>query len=157
MNTVVCDIDGVLVDLKERLPYFLNPNTDWNEYYKTKFEDKPIKPIVDLVKTLSINHTIVFCTGRRERDRHYTQLWLSQYFDLSKTPLLMRPDDDERPDMVTKPELLAKWIKEEESKHRWGGITLKVFVDFILEDRNSMVAKWRELGYTVLQPALGDF
>jgi hypothetical protein len=30
-------------------------------------------------------------------------------------------------------------------------------IAFVLEDRNSMVKKWRELGLTCLQVAEGDF
>ena len=57
----------------------------------------------------------------------------------------MRKDGDYRHDTEVKPELLAK-----------KGIN-PTDVWFILEDRDSMVAKWRELGYRCLQVADGKF
>lgn len=56
---------------------------------------------------------------------------------------------DTRHDTVVKPELLEKAFKEDRID--------KSKVLCILEDRNSMVRKWRELGYTCLQVAEGDF
>lgn len=59
--------------------------------------------------------------------------------------LLMRKDGDWRHDTEVKPELLQK-----------ASITPdKVY--FILEDRDSMVAKWCELGYRCLQVNDGKF
>ena len=57
----------------------------------------------------------------------------------------MRKDVDFRHDTIVKPELLEK-----------EGIKLED-IAFVLEDRNSMVAKWREMGLICLQVAEGDF
>lgn len=62
-------------------------------------------------------------------------------------PILFREDGDTRHDMVVKPELLEAYMKENYKKPPFA----------IFEDRDSMVAKWRELGYTCFQPAEGDF
>jgi hypothetical protein len=59
--------------------------------------------------------------------------------------ILMRPDGDKRHDTEVKPEMLNKF-----------GVDLNE-IAFVLEDRNSMVAKWRELGLKCLQVADGDF
>lgn len=164
MKFVIVDIDGVLVDLKERLPYFKDPNTDWEAYYKVKFNDQPISNVVELVKNLKHCHVpgfakeykVIFCTGRSERDRSYTEMWLRYQGLISfDFVLLMRPDGDERPDSMVKPQLLSEYFKKS-GYSAWSKHPIQD-VAFILEDRNSMVAKWRELGYTVLQPALGDF
>lgn len=56
-----------------------------------------------------------------------------------------RPDGDHRHDTEVKPELLAN-----------AGVGPKEVL-CILEDRDSMVAKWRELGYRCLQVAEGKF
>jgi hypothetical protein len=61
------------------------------------------------------------------------------------TNLLMRPRGDRRDDPTVKPELLvARGIVPENTA-------------FILEDRNRMVKRWRELGFTCWQVAEGDF
>ena len=62
-------------------------------------------------------------------------------------PILYRRDSDTRHDTKVKPELLDEYLRQHPD--------YKVAV--ILEDCNSMVAKWRELGYTCLQVAEGDF
>ena len=56
--------------------------------------------------------------------------------------LRMRKIGDHRPDTIIKPHLIE---------------SIRDRVELILEDRNSMVAKYRELGYTCLQVAEGDF
>lgn len=82
----------------------------------------------------------------RESAREKTRNWLTQnVFSINDDELLMRKDRDWRHDTEVKPELLAK-----------AGITPDD-VYLILEDRDSMVAKWRELGYRCLQVADGKF
>ena len=57
----------------------------------------------------------------------------------------MRKNNDHRHDIEVKPELLKE-----------AGIKLDS-IAFVLEDRNSMVKKWRELGLICLQVADGNF
>ena len=57
----------------------------------------------------------------------------------------MRKNNDHRHDSEVKPELLKE-----------AGIKLDS-IAFVLEDRNSMVKKWRELGLICLQVADGNF
>ena len=62
-------------------------------------------------------------------------------------PILFRKDGDIRHDTIVKPEMLKAYMKESHKKQPFA----------VFEDRNSMVAKWRELGYTCFQSADGDF
>lgn len=66
---------------------------------------------------------------------------------LNRLPILYRNDGDTRHDTIVKPELLDEYLGQHPDYR----------VAFILEDRNSMVAKWRELGFKCLQVAEGDF
>jgi hypothetical protein len=78
--------------------------------------------------------------------RSKTQQWLFwNVIAVNERDILMRKDGDWRHDTEVKPELLAK-----------AGITPDD-VYLILEDRDSMVTKWRELGYRCLQVADGKF
>lgn len=144
---IVIDIDGTLSEVcEERLKYL--EKKDWDTFYKLCYKDKPIGPIVDLVQTLidSKQYRIVFCTGRKDAVREETLQWLHKHLrGLEDFQLFMRRDRDWRHDKVVKPEILEKYR-----------ITPDV-VAFILEDRTSMVERWRELGYTCLQVADGDF
>ena len=144
---ILVDIDGTVSQPGERLKYLKMNPPDWDSFYNDCFQDEPIKKIIDLVNLLSNDYRIVFCTGRRESVRDHTIAWLTKHMNLWQPdfPLLMRRNNDKHHDTVTKPELLID-----------AGIALSD-IYLVLEDRNSMVAKWRSLGLTVLQVADGDF
>ena len=146
-NIVVVDIDGTIAKVGDRLKYLQQEKKDWDAFYEHCDEDEPIKDIIELIELMQIHeYNIVFCTGRRESVRKKTEYWLfKNIWCLREYKLLMRKDGNWRHDTEVKPELLQK-----------AGITPdKVY--FILEDRDSMVAKWRELGYRCLQVADGKF
>ena len=146
---VIVDIDGTISKVGERLKYLNQDPKDWDSFYNDCFEDEPIIEMVDLVYDLYLQrYQLVFCTGRRESCREKTINWFNKYFEpeIAKfSKLLMRPNKDHRHDSEIKPELLKN-----------AGIDLDS-IAFVLEDRNSMVQKWRELGLICLQVADGDF
>lgn len=146
-NIVVVDIDGTIAKVGDRLKYLQQEKKDWDAFYEHCDEDEPIKDIIELIELMQIHeYNIVFCTGRRESVRKKTEYWLfKNIWCLREYKLLMRKDGDWRHDTEVKPELLQK-----------AGITPDD-VYFILEDRDSIVAKWRELGYRCLQVADGNF
>jgi hypothetical protein len=150
-NIVVVDIDGTLSRPGERLKYIKQEPKDWDAFYEDCFEDEPIYPILELVVRLEkAGYLILFCTGRRECCRKKTEFWFYQNMrELCDHTLLMRKDGDEREDTEVKPELLHDLFNR--------SLMTKDDVALILEDRSSMVKKWRELGYTCLQVAEGDF
>jgi hypothetical protein len=148
-NVVIVDIDGTISKVGERLKYIKQGPKDWDSFYHDCFEDEPILEMVKLVHHLANKYSIVFCTGRRASCRSKTETWLKKYFVVDHLipyyALLMRPNNDMRHDTEVKPDLLEM-----------AGYTPDN-VAFILEDRTSMVKKWRELGFTCLQVADGDF
>lgn len=146
-NIIVVDIDGTIAKVGDRLKYLQQEKKDWDAFYEHCDEDEPIDEMCQLVADLFVlGRDIVFCTGRRESVREKTRNWLTQnVISTYDDELLMRKDGDWRHDTEVKPELLQK-----------AGITPDD-VYLILEDRDSMVAKWRELGYRCLQVADGKF
>lgn len=149
IKTIIVDIDGTISKVGERLKYLQQKPKDWDSFYNDCFEDEPISAMVDLVYDLCFQgYNIIFCTGRRESCREKTMAWLTKHFDpyiKNYSMLLMRADNDHRHDTETKPELLKN-----------AGVTLDS-ISFVLEDRDSMVKKWRELGLICLQVAEGNF
>tara|TARA_R110000796_G_scaffold240516_1_gene361625 strand:- start:743 stop:1183 length:441 start_codon:yes stop_codon:yes gene_type:complete len=139
---VVVDIDGTIAKVGDRLKYLKLKPPDYDSFYLSCFDDEPIKDMIDFVKNLYPVYDIVFCTGRREQVREVTAKWL--FNQGLYGALLMRPDGDMRHDVLTKPEALFDYLDKSE-------------VAFILEDRNSMVKKWRELGLRCLQVDYGNF
>lgn len=146
-NTIVVDIDGTIAKVGDRLKYLQQEKKDWDAFYEHCYEDEPIDDMCRLVYDFyTWGYDIVFCTGRRESVRAKTEEWIKQHLTIGRDyGLFMRNDGDWRHDTEVKPELLAK-----------ANITPDE-VYFILEDRDSMVAKWRELGYRCLQVADGKF
>jgi phosphoglycolate phosphatase-like HAD superfamily hydrolase len=148
---VIVDIDGTISKVGERLKYLKQEPKDWDSFYKDCFEDEPIPAIIELVKNLDkAGYLIIFCTGRREQCRAKTIMWLRRYMGkFAYNAMFMRANNDEREDWEVKPEMLDNILRRSKIDKRQ--------IAFILEDRTSMVKKWRELGYTCLQVADGDF
>jgi len=160
MDLIICDIDGTIANCSKRLHYIQDKNgkkldkPDWKSFYDEVDKDEPIKVVVEMVNSLSENYEIVFLTGRNESCRDKTRYWLHEhnlslnnFFPRVYNELLMRKENDRRPDTEVKPELLNEYLKDNPDDK----------VAFILEDRTSVVKKWRELGYTCFQVADGDF
>ena len=147
-NIVIVDIDGTISKVGDRLKYLQMKNPDWDKFYNSCFDDEPIKEICEMIERLSHFYNIIYCTGRRESVRKKTIEWINKHIysmRIFDPIILMRPDGDERHDVIVKPEQLKKH-----------GIDFDE-IAFILEDRNSMVAKWREMGLKCLQVAIGEF
>lgn len=155
-NIVIVDIDGTISKVGDRVKYLQQEPKDWDSFYSACFEDEPIREIIDLVRKLEevdndsgwADYDVRFCTGRRECVRDITEKWIKQHFgyhSIFENTLLMRKDGDLRHDTEVKPELL-----------REAGIDFNE-IAFVIEDRNSMVKKWRGMGLICLQPFEGDF
>lgn len=144
---VIVDIDGTVSKVGDRLKYLKTDPPDWDSFYEACDEDKPFVQMLEMVSVLSRAYFIIFCTGRRESVREKTLYWLLHNYDRPPISykLLMQKDGDRRHDTIAKPELLSD-----------AGIPT-YDIAFVIEDRNSMVAKWRELGLLCLQPFDGDF
>ncbi len=143
---VIVDIDGTIADISHRVKYVETKPKNWDKFFAELNKDKPITHIIELVENLSKNYNIIFCTGRAESLREETQEFIWKYcHDLDDVPILMRADNDRRPDHFIKPALLIK-----------NGYTTQN-VAFILDDRSSVVKAFRDLGYICLQVKDGDY
>lgn len=153
MKYVIVDIDGTIaynpirqIEILKLLEYTPIEEMPWAALFASCHLDIPIWPVINLLVDLRGRYHIVFCTSRDTAFRDKTRKWLDDYTGFWKSPLLMRKSkDDHRSDSIIKPELLEE-----------AGINTKNTA-FILEDKNSMVATWRELGFTVLQTADNDW
>lgn len=151
-HCVICDIDGTTAI-----------NVSRNIFDESKvIEDKPNESVVKLVQRLhrdsgGVGTYIIFFSGRHEKCRKDTLKWLSEnvfsgpflseeeFLLPEEITLYMRKDGDDRKDSIIKKELFDEYIRG------------KLFVDFILDDRDQVVKMWRELGLTCLQVQDGSF
>lgn len=150
---LIVDIDGTIAvnsmrqrSILEKLTYTKIDDMPWEELFQNVDKDTPIWPIIDLMLAVADRYHVVFCTSRNEAFREKTRIWIDNYTGLWNAPILMRKSpNDHRSDSIVKPELIEE-----------AGITPDNTA-FILEDKNSMVATWRALGFTVLQPINNEY
>lgn len=132
---ILVDVDGTLALMGDRSPY------DWSRVG----EDEPNDPIINIVNRYYIyedSHVIIL-SGRDGCCREATQRWLDAHVEYDR--LLMRAPGDTRKDAIVKQELFLDHVAPYYN------------VEFVLDDRNSVVDMWRGIGLTVLQVAEGDF
>lgn len=145
---VVFDIDGTISDATHRLQFAYMK--EWDQFNELAVEDPVIVKVADFMRSISWMANVILLTGRNEKYRYVTNLWLKDAeLDASYEDLLMRPDGDFRPDYEVKLELLEKRFggKENVLKNIW----------FAVEDRDQVVEAMRNYGLTVLQPANGGY
>jgi len=136
-NTIIVDIDGTLAHRCDR---------NWFEYEKVDQDhlDIVVYGIVEAFQKKG--YTILIVSGREGTEicRQKTLAWLDKhkvpYYDL-----MMRKEGDHRRDSIVKKEIYDTLIKD------------KFDVEFVLDDRNSVVQMWREIGLKCLQVAPGNF
>jgi len=143
---VIFDIDGTLADCSHRKHFLEETPKNWEGFLDSKLVilDKPIEPIVRLARQLRNFNYLIACTGRNERHRAVTQQWLNRH-DLNMCKLLMRANEDFRPDEIVKEEMLRQL--QSEGYAPW----------LVIDDRKRVVDMWRRNGLVCLQAADGDF
>ena len=111
----IFDIDGVLADIEHRLKYARNK--DYEKFYSDEeiIEDVRISSGLELLRNLKMarrdNTVIVFATGRPEKTREITKVWLRNN-SLETSHLYMRKDGDYRPSDIVKVELVSKILED---------------------------------------------
>ena len=140
---VIFDIDGTLADVSERIHHVEKKPKNWPAFFQGMAQDKAIHSMVRLCNILYASGIqIILCSGRNEEHRGQTITWLAgqgvNYHDL-----LLRKNNDRRPDSVVKREML--------------GVIDKSKILFVVEDRSRVVEMWRSEGLVCLQCAPGEF
>ncbi len=133
-RAVIVDIDGTVALMNGRGPF------EWHRVG----EDLPNEPVISVVRALAASgYKIIFTSGRDAVCRQSTFRWLqvnvTMVFDL-----YMRPEQDSRNDSIIKAELF-ELFKDDYN------------VELVLDDRDSVVRLWRDMGFVCLQVAPGDF
>jgi len=132
---IVCDIDGTLADISHRDPYDASKCAD----------DGLVKPVANVIKNyFEMGYRVFLFSGRSDAYVEQTRKFLDKY-KVKYHKLVMRRDGDYRSDSVIKEEIFNEHVKD------------RYYVEFILDDRDQVVRKWRSMGLTVFQVAYGDF
>jgi predicted kinase len=142
-EAIMVDIDGTVALHGNRDPF------DESRVH----EDRPNAPVWDVVwSQYREGVKIIFCSGRTDGCREATEKWICEHLYGLVTPallrnvnLFMRKHGDTRKDSIVKYELFDEHIRKHYN------------VKWVLDDRNQVVAMWREIGLTCFQVAPGDF
>ena len=147
MKHIIVDLDGTLTNVEHRLHFIKQEPPDWDAFFLACADDKPNWPVLYTVAALydyfaTDEVCMVFFSGRGAIARDATVTWLAEY-QIQYDELRMREEGDFRPDDTLKRE----WLEEIGVEN----------VLFCIDDRQSVVNMWRDMGLTCFQVAPGDF
>jgi FMN phosphatase YigB (HAD superfamily) len=108
LNIVLFDIDNTLADMDHRLHYMERETVDWDEFEDQCIYDQPIMSTIIAAQALRALGKQVWCwTGRRERIRSQTEVWLRNN-GVPFEQLLMKPTSEETPTELLK----LRWLQQ---------------------------------------------
>lgn len=138
-DAIIFDMDGTLADCSHRLHFVERAGKkDWERFFAGCSEDTPRLEILRLAQELSLKNKILIASGRPERLRRVTENWLKS-FEIPYDRIYLRKNDDRRGDGIVKSEMLDL-IKAHGYKP-W----------LVVDDRQTAVDAWRDLGLVCLQ------
>lgn len=136
IQAIIVDIDGTVAIKGDRDIY------DGSKAHL----DTPNKPVIRVVEAIfDTGIEVVFTSGRWEQYREVTESWLETNINISYSDLFLRADGDYRADHVIKKEIYHSKIEPIYD------------IQFILDDRDSVVKMWRSLELPCFQVAEGNF
>jgi phosphoglycolate phosphatase-like HAD superfamily hydrolase len=137
--TVIVDVDGTLVDVTSVRHYVLSNPKDFDHFHAGAELCPPIESTFELLAGLRENVSIQVVTARKQRWEHTTRRWLRKW-GVEYDRLYMRGDDDGRPDVEVKRDILARIRRD----HR---------VTLAIDDNPRVIALWQAEGIpTVVVP-----
>jgi hydroxymethylpyrimidine pyrophosphatase-like HAD family hydrolase len=132
---VIVDIDGTVADLTHRLPFIKGPTKDWKTSNAMVKDDEPFKIVIEWVRQIyRSGHVVVFVSGRSTECAIETEEWLLKY-GIPYDYLFMRNGGDYRDDTIVKQAILDRMPKDR--------------IEFVIDDRPSVVEMWRANGIKV--------
>lgn len=154
IRLIVCDLDGTLCDVKHR--QHLAQAGAWDEFHEGLEQDTPRLQVASFLHSaVKEGISLIFLTGRPAAYEARTKAWLEDncrfFLHDDYQALLMRPNGQFGSDTVVKQELLEAYL---ETVH--GGQLRKEDI-LILDDRDKLVAHFRDLGYETWQVNEGAF
>ena len=141
-NYILCDIDHTLSNAAWR-DDMIGGEGGWDAYHAASVDDEPVTDICRAICLFNfLDHDIIALTTRPEKWRDLTMKWMMKH-GISVDELLMRPNDDYRPEWETKLDLAVRRFGSEDG--------VRQNVAFILDDSETVATAFRGLGITVLQ------
>lgn len=145
MNAILVDLDGTLCDVDHRVHHVQGDKKNWKAFNQLLVHDKLNHWCFELMEAMTTRgYKIIFVTGRNELLRAPTEEWLVKH-SVKYEHLYMRGILDNREDADVKEDIYTLMIEQ------------KYQVLFVVDDRKSVVDRWRKLDLICLQCAPGNF
>jgi phosphoglycolate phosphatase-like HAD superfamily hydrolase len=145
MRAVIFDVDGTLCDVRGGIRLTPKGEFDWKEFERNMPYYPPNEWCVRMAQIYyQMGFVVYVVTARQGKHEEKTKKWLAKYhvpYDF----LCMRKTGDVRPDNIVKKEILDTQLPKKE------------LIEFVVDDRESVVQMWRDEGLTVLQCNSHDF
>lgn len=146
-KAIIFDLDGTIANVEHRRHFIEKHPKDWRSFKESCIVDEPNQwalLINKMIRNYDPTITIIIVSGREEDFRGASLDWLEKHA-FSFNELFMRADNDNRSDDLVKEDLYKAHIEP--------------FYEilFVIDDRNRVVKKWRDLGLVCLQCADGNF
>ena len=144
---VVFDLDGTVSLPGHRVHYIRRERRDYDAFYAACERDEPNWPVIRTMMTLAAcaDVRVEIWSGRSDVVREETVRWLEAHGVERRFLARMRPAGDCRPDV----DLKLEWLREARA---YGGAP-----DLVYDDRDCVVAMWRQEGVPCFQVAPGPF
>lgn len=128
-KAIICDLDGTLslFDRNKKSPYIRDFENDiCNEHVKLL-----------IYAAYNSGKYIIFLSGRNDKFREQTEIFLNRNLPDISYSLFMRKDKDNRKDTILKEEMYNNFVKDDYE------------VEFIIDDRLQVCRLWYSLGLFV--------
>ena len=140
---IVTDLDGTLCDYSHRLAHLKSRN--WDAFNNLCLEDKPIIPILDLVRAFHSYGARIYVFTARPIDYYkQTKLWLRKY-RVPFEDIYMRGANDVRSDKAVKSDFIDTFTEVHKQK-----------IHLAIDDRLVIANLFREKGIVCLHARDGD-
>jgi uncharacterized HAD superfamily protein len=144
-KAIIVDLDGTLCNVDHRVHFVQGMQKNWKEFNDRMGSDTLYHWCFELITAMkNQGYALLFVTGRDDSYRNLTLSWLKQ-FQVPFDELHMRKVGDYREDSDVKEEIYKLFIED------------KYQILFVVDDRKSVVDRWRKLELTCLQCAPGLF
>lgn len=127
MNTaIIFDMDGTLADVSS-IRHYLRSYDDskgrivkhFDAFHSESVNVPPHSHVVNAAQMAKVlGHDVLVVTARRHMWRHHTAWWLAMH-DVPSDMLMMRGNEDHRPDYEVKKDMLETISKAYEVIHAW--------------------------------------
>lgn len=146
MTFVVFDLDGTLAINEHRLHFIQRDPKDWDAFFAACSQDAINPAVLCALDAHELaGHRVEIWSGRSDQMRAETVAWLEMHCIDPSMLTRMRSAGDHRPDVILK----QGWLSDARvTRHA---------PDLVYDDRDVVVAMWREAGVPCFQVAPGEF